>query len=121
LLHGYQLVYDPEASVWHHHRRTEEGTRGPAYGYGVGLGAYLTKMVLDRPATLWHFLMAMPWAVAHLLRKGQGLPSDYPKSWQRREWIGVAVGVPAYLRSRASFRRHRRLNEIGRILPAGRS
>jgi len=121
LLHGYQLVYDPEAIVWHHHRRTEEGTRGQAYGYGVGLGAYLTKMVLDRPATLWHFLMATPWAIAHLLRKGQGLPSDYPRSWQRREWIGVAVGVPAYLRSRASFRRHRRRNEIGRILSAGRS
>lgn len=121
VLAGDQLVYEPEAIVWHHHRRTEDGTRGQAYGYGVGLGAYLTKMVLERPATIWHFAMAMPWAVAHLFAKGKGLPSDYPKSWQWRERLGVVAGVPAYLRSRASFRRHSKQHRAAGALPGGRS
>jgi GT2 family glycosyltransferase len=107
---GYSLVYEPAAIVWHHHRRSEEGMRRQAYGYGVGLGAYLTKMVIDDPATMLDFAKAFPWALAHILSPSSGknsrLPADYPAGLKWRERLGMLAGIPAYLRSRASMQRH---------------
>jgi cytochrome b561 len=79
-----------------------------AYGYGVGLGAYLTKFALEDPSLLLHYMMALPAAAAHLLSPASGknarLPDDYPARWKWRERFGILAGVPAYLRSRAAFR-----------------
>jgi O-antigen biosynthesis protein len=105
---GHQLVYEPEAIVWHKHRRSEAGMHSQAYGYGVGLGAYLTKFALEDPAVLFHYLGALPAAAAHLLNPASGknarLPDDYPARWKWRERLGILAGGPAYLRSRAAFR-----------------
>ena len=109
---GYQIVYEPQAIVWHHHRRGVDGMEKQAYGYGVGLGAYLTKFLLERPETAWHYLKALPAGVAHLLggasAKNARLPPDYPSSLRWSERRGILAGMPAYLRSRASFRRYQR-------------
>jgi O-antigen biosynthesis protein len=105
---GYQLVYEPAAIVWHRHRRSEAGMQNQAYGYGVGLGAYLTKFALEDPSVLLHYLKALPAAAAHLLNpasdKNARLPDDYPVSWKWRERLGILAGIPAYLKSRAAFR-----------------
>lgn len=105
---GYQIAYDPAAIVWHHHRRSEEGMRRQAYGYGVGLGAYLTKLILDDPARLVTFLRRLPAALHHLLsrRSGKlaGLPDDYPARLVWSERWGMLMGVPSYLRSRNALR-----------------
>jgi GT2 family glycosyltransferase len=115
---GLQLVYQPEAIVWHHHRRAEEGMRRQAYDYGVGLGAYLTKLVVDEPALALHFAKASPAAIAYILGsssdKNRRVPDDYPRSFVWRERIGILAGIPAYLRSRASARRN-----DGPIAPVG--
>ena len=83
--------------------------RRQAYSYGVGLGAYLTKLVVDEPLLFLHFARAFPAAVSHLLSassaKNSRLPDDYPRMLVWRERVGVLAGVPAYLRSRASARR----------------
>ena len=106
---GHKLVYEPSAIVWHNHRRGEEGMRRQAYGYGVGLGAYLTKIVVDEPGLALHFARKLPEALAHMLgrssSKNSRLPDDYPASLVWRERLGLLVGVPAYLRSRAAWRR----------------
>lgn len=108
---GYQLVYEPGAIVWHHHRRSEDGMRRQAYGYGVGLGAYLTKLVVDDPARIGTFLRRSPAAFRHLFSRRSGkldrLPADYPRRLVWSERWGIVMGVPGYLRSRAALRRER--------------
>ena len=101
---GFRIVYEPAAIVWHLHRRNEEGMARQAFSYGVGLGAYLTKVVVDDPRTLVHFLRAAPAGLAHLFSRGSDkntrLPGDYPSRLRRSEQLGVLVGVPSYLVSR---------------------
>lgn len=109
---GHQLVYEPGAIVWHHHRRSEDGMRRQAYGYGVGLGAYLTKLVVDDPARILLFARRFPAAMAHLFSRKSGkmarLPADYPRRLVWSERMGIVMGVPGYLRSRRKLRREMR-------------
>ncbi len=109
---GHTLVYEPEAIVWHHHRRSEDGMRRQAYGYGVGLGAYLTKIAVDRPAAVLDYVRGMRPALRHLLSSGspknQRLPDDYPAALVWRERLGVLAGALAYLRSRYRVQRQSR-------------
>ncbi|MCV7155354.1 glycosyltransferase family 2 protein [Mycolicibacterium pyrenivorans] len=45
---GDALVTEPSAIVWHRHRSDTEALLAQARGYGLGLGAWLTKVALDR-------------------------------------------------------------------------
>ena len=107
--HGYQLVYEPGAIVWHHHRRSEDGMERQAFNYGMGLGAYLTKVAAEDPRAGLRLMAALPAGLVHMLGrsspKNQRLPADYPGKlvWQERR--GIAAGVAAYFRSRAEVRR----------------
>jgi len=106
---GYQLVYEPEAIVWHHHRRNEDGMQRQAFGYGVGLGAYLTKVVVDEPSALFRLVRGFPAGLAHMWGRSsarmQRLPDDYPAALVWLERLGVLAGVASYIRSRAALRR----------------
>jgi GT2 family glycosyltransferase len=101
---GYQLRYEPAAIVWHAHRREEAGMERQAYAYGVGLGAYLTKLVVDDPKIAFAFLRAAPYGFAHVMsptsEKNSRLPSDYPAQLWWNERLGMVMGVPSYVRSR---------------------
>ncbi|GAA2005845.1 glycosyltransferase [Nakamurella flavida] len=44
---GYTLAYEPAALVWHRHRSDMAGLRKQIFGYGSGLTAYVTKLLLD--------------------------------------------------------------------------
>ena len=109
LKQGFQIVYTPDALVWHHHRRTETGMAQQARGYGIGLGAYLTRAVLKDPAALLHFAMVAPRGLAHIFGAGSAknvrLPGDYPRAFLRAERLGILSGIPAYLRSRRAANR----------------
>jgi GT2 family glycosyltransferase len=113
---GYQLIYEPEAIVWHHHRREVDGMRRQAFSYGVGLGAYLTKVMIDDPSVLLHFAQALPAALVHLLSssspKNQRLPADYPAELVWRERLGIGAGMSAYFRSRATLQRPPRPTQL---------
>jgi glycosyltransferase involved in cell wall biosynthesis len=50
LLAGHRLAYEPSAIVWHRHRAEAAALREQIEGYGVGLGAWITKLLLDRRA-----------------------------------------------------------------------
>ena len=52
IVDGGTLVYEPGAVVRHWHRRDYQGMRRQAFGYGMGLGAYLTAAVWRQPALL---------------------------------------------------------------------
>jgi O-antigen biosynthesis protein len=105
---GFRLVYEPAAVVWHHHRRAEEGMRRQAFSYGMGLGAYLTKIIVDKPATALHLARIFPAGIKHMMGpsapKSQRLPMDYPKSLVWRERFGILAGVVGYVRSRHALR-----------------
>ncbi len=115
---GYALVYQPEAIVHHHHRRDYAGLQRQAYGYGVGLTAFLTKTLLDKPKRLLHVLPLVPRAILYTLSptspKNVKKRGDYPKELNGLERRGMLVGPLAYLRSRWHSR-HTRLtpNPVG--------
>ncbi|WP_407697625.1 glycosyltransferase [Streptomyces corynorhini] len=62
---GHRLLYTPDALVWHHHRETWQDLRDQAYGYGAGLTAYLTALVVRHPALLPALLAKLPRGLAH--------------------------------------------------------
>lgn len=101
---GFQLVYEPGAIIWHHHRRSEEGMRRQAFGYGMGLGAYLTKVVRDEPRSILRLLRALPAGFAHMVgpsaQKNMRLPADYPTALIWLERLGILAGTVGYFRSR---------------------
>lgn len=108
VLDGGVLVYQPSAIVRHWHRRDYESLRRQAFGYGVGLGAYLTATVWRQPSLLVPMLRRMAPATAHLLApasaKNRGKMADFPSELTWRERAGVLAGPAAYLVSRWRYR-----------------
>lgn len=48
LLSDRALSYQPTAMVWHRHRAESSALHEQIVGYGVGLGAWITKLCIDR-------------------------------------------------------------------------
>ncbi|WP_055695657.1 glycosyltransferase, partial [Streptomyces prasinopilosus] len=65
LARGHRLHYTPRALVWHHHRETWADLETQAFGYGAGLTAYLTAILVARPALLPAFLARLPRGLSH--------------------------------------------------------
>jgi GT2 family glycosyltransferase len=108
LLDGHTLVYEPAAIVRHHHRREYSGLRRQAFGYGVGLGAYLASAVRHEPRAVAAMVRRAVPALRHLLAadsaKNVGRGSDFPRELVWRERAGVCVGPFAYAFSRWRYR-----------------
>ncbi len=102
--HGYTLVYEPAAFVYHAHREDYAGLKKQVYGYGVGLTAYLTKVVLDHPRLLLDVAARIPYGLVYTLSshspKNIKKGVDYPTELTRIERNGMLYGPLAYLRSR---------------------
>lgn len=49
ILRGGQIVYEPRALCWHEHRKDGDALRDQIFGYGLGLGAVLTKALTHDP------------------------------------------------------------------------
>lgn len=49
ILRGGRIVYEPRALCWHEHRKDGDALRGQIFGYGLGLGAVLTKALTHDP------------------------------------------------------------------------
>src|SRR5947209_8917755 len=94
---GHRLVYEPTAVVRHRHRRDYESLRRQAYGYGVGLTAYLAKTLIDDPRRTLGLTLRAPWALAHIIApsspKNAGRPEGLPAELQRLERRGMLVGA----------------------------
>jgi glycosyltransferase involved in cell wall biosynthesis len=110
LLDGYQLVYEPAAIVHHLHHRDRRALQRLAYGYGAGLTAYLTKLILDDPAALLDLLQRVPSGIAYWLRTSRrrgsaGELPRYPLRLQLLELFGLLSGPGLYVRSRRGLAR----------------
>ncbi|MFI2413454.1 glycosyltransferase [Streptomyces sp. NPDC018947] len=118
LAHGGRLHYTPTALVWHHHRETWRDLETQAYGYGAGLTAYLTAILVNRPALLPAFLARLPRGLAHARgltavrdTDGGGAPGGHDErthAWPRRlsrlQRRGMLYGPVGYLRARHAHR-----------------
>ena len=75
----------------------------------MGLGAYLTKVVVENPKAAARLVAALPAGLVHMLGrsspKNQRLPSGYPQRFVWKERLGILAGVPGYFRSRAETRK----------------
>ncbi|MFE2277057.1 glycosyltransferase [Streptomyces sp. NPDC059454] len=115
LAQGHRLHYTPYALVWHHHRETWADLETQAYGYGAGLTAYLTALLVNRPALLPAFLARLPRGLAHAralteVREadaGGGAPGahdtrthPWPRRLSRLQRRGMVYGPLGYLRAR---------------------
>ncbi|MFE0201899.1 glycosyltransferase [Streptomyces sp. NPDC058985] len=128
LAQGQRLRYTPRALVWHHHRETWRDLETQAYGYGAGLTAYLTAILVNRPALLPALLARVPGGLAHARRltavratgEGEsagavavavGAPGGHdsrthpwPRRLARLQRRGMLYGPVGYLRARRALR-----------------
>jgi GT2 family glycosyltransferase len=112
---GYTLVYEPAAIVHHFHRRDYAGLRKQAYGYGVGLTAYLMKTLVDKPYRILDIAGKVPHGLIHVLSsrspKNRKKLAGYPQELTSAERKGMLFGPFAYLCGR--------LQSKGRAQPSG--
>lgn len=105
---GGAVLHWPAAVTWHYHRRETAELRDQFRGYGAGLSAFFTSMLLSTPATsAAELLRVIPTAIAHTRpgrgnRRIGGLPSDFPSDLRRAGRVGFTEGGVAYLRERRS-------------------
>lgn len=125
IVHGYTLVYEPAAVIYHPHHRAVDRLRRQAYGYGAGLTAYLTKTVIDYPGRFIQFALKVPYGLYYVFSKrsakNKRLSSNYPVELTRLERRGMLVGPYLYLKDRWRTRGTRRSGLRGTRLPSYRS
>ncbi len=104
LLHsGRRLTYEPAAMVWHRHPDTYAGVRRQVFGYGVGLGAMLTKQIVMGPyrwRVVSRSLQGLRYYTDTESRKNALRGETFPRSLIRLERIGLLYGPIGYLASR---------------------
>ncbi|MEV4757065.1 glycosyltransferase family 2 protein [Micromonospora sp. NPDC049559] len=118
LLAGGTIAYRPTVLARHTHRRDLDGLRRQLRGYGVGLTAFYTSLLLDRPGLLLPLLRLAPGALRDLTRPDSPrvatIEEDFPAELLRDNRRAMAYGPLAYLRGRRHDRRLRRAG-TGRV------
>jgi GT2 family glycosyltransferase len=104
---GFAIAYEPDAYVWHRHRRTMAALRKQIYSYSKGHVAYhLTTWLRDGDVRgLVRLLYELP--QVYLRRSVHHLrgSSEYPLSFIGLEILGTLAGPFALWRSRRRVRR----------------
>ncbi|MEP6516682.1 glycosyltransferase [Microcoleus vaginatus] len=106
---GYRIVYDPRALSWHRHRGTWEELQKTLQGYGIGVYAFWTRILVKnrelgvvRLALGWLYSKQIPELFASLRKQPGSIPSDLLLAQLR----GCISGPMAYFASR------KRLQEV---------
>lgn len=100
---GAVIEYTPAALVWHHHRVTADEARRQFWGYGVSVGAVLTKALIERRR--WR-VTAVRFFFDHFVQSARdirhALPGGHlvPVPLLLLDVVGQWVGVVSYLRAR---------------------
>lgn len=119
---GHTLANEPAAIVWHRHRSDGGALLAQARGYGLGLGAWLTKVTLDRQHRRLAFGVARR-QFRSSLRAGAeygavmvppvDLGDDVPRSVGRTEVLSVLGGPWALWQGRRQGRRASPMQRAG--------
>lgn len=103
IVNNYQIVYRPDAIVYHSHHETYERFRQQFYGYGVGFTAFLTKIVTENPRVVLDLMQRFVYGLRFLFSskspRHAKKEADYPKELNRLELLGMLYGPIAYFRS----------------------
>lgn len=96
----HRVVYEPGAVVWHRHHRDITALRNQAYGYGVGLGAFLASAVVNEPRMWLALLGRLPEGLRYAFGKSSERNQDryqgWPLEFSRLERRGLLYGPVAY-------------------------
>lgn len=121
VVHGFALVYEPAAIVFHAHRRDEASVALQAQGYGAGLTAYLTRVVLTRPSRALDLVRRIPAGLRHGLApdsvKNARVPDAHRARLAAAERHGMLRGPWGYLRSRRLVARNPQVQRVD-LLPS---
>ncbi len=108
LVTGGTIVYQPTAVTHHYHRRDFEGLHKQMVGYGAGLTAAYTSLLLSRPGLLWPLIKLAPGALRDLTSSDSlrvsTLKEDFPRELLTANRRGMLAGPRAYLRGRRAAR-----------------
>jgi len=111
IAHGFKLVYEPTALVFHHHQKDYRNLYHQAFGYGVGLGAFIMKTLIEKPTRSVELILKSPFGFIHLLKPRLSPSYDrkriFPLRLKIRQLCGLAYGPFAYLRSYFRTRQQR--------------
>jgi len=107
---GYTLIYQPDAYVWHRHRRDMPALRRQIYNYSKGHVAYhLTTLLRDHDRrAITRLTLELPRAYVHRIKNRLRGRSIYPLSMLWIELLGNLAGPFALWRSRRRVRRQGR-------------
>jgi glycosyltransferase involved in cell wall biosynthesis len=113
LAEGYQIVYNPDALVWHRHRREYAALRSTLEGYTVGGFAFLTRCLLQHGD--WSALtIALSWLkhdhIRQLYRVLRRRPNRLPLDLALVQIRAVPKGIMAYFASRKIENNYKRLS-----------
>ena len=105
---GHRIVYDPAAVSWHRHRRSREELMETIYGYGVGVYAMWTKLLLEQHEfgvvrLAWSWFRAAHWP--EIRRTLRQLPPTRTSPLTRAELRGCLHGPGAWFAARRLRRR----------------
>jgi len=109
---GGTCLYRPTAITRHFHRRQEAGLAQQMYGYGCGLTAYYTALVLEHPAVLPQ-LVRLAGRAWHDMRSPSGarhasISDGFPPELLRANRRGMLAGPGSYVAQRLLDRRGRK-------------
>ena len=109
LLAGGTVVYQPTALVYHRHHRSYQALRRVLLGYGRGLGAYYTSMLLRRPGCAGELVRLSGHALREQLSRRRGgssaLGEDFPRELLHVNRLGLLQGPVMYAGARLHARR----------------
>ncbi len=116
LMRRRALVYEPSAIVWHKHRDSVEALERQTHGYGVGMTAMLTALLLREPVHFLGLASVVPaWlrlrlrcqSGSHVEPSGMVDDDAYRTNLDRLGRNGMLKGPLAYLRGTWMQRRWR--------------
>jgi glycosyltransferase involved in cell wall biosynthesis len=107
LLAGHTIIYQPTALLWHRHRADYLALRTQLYGYGTGLTAFYTRLLLSRADLTGALLRLLPHAAWDVLSEGSirtATMRDFPPHLTAAQRRGMLEGPIAYVRARRRAR-----------------
>ena len=109
MLRGGTVAYHPAALTRHFHRIDVDGLREQLLGYGTGLTAAYTSLLIRQPWRLFQLIGLAPLAVREVVGKSgvreATLSDEFPRDLLRANLRGMLTGPYAYLRGHSRMSR----------------